>query len=134
MIKEFSVSTKGKQELVDITHQVEKIVKESGIKNGICTVYVPHATAAITINENADPNIKDDILSALNKMVEEHGGWKHDRIDNNAAGHIRSSIVGCSEIIPIKDNELTLGTWQDIFLCDFDGPRNRRVIVNIQGD
>ena len=135
MIKETTVSTSKKQELVDITDNVNAIVSESKIKNGLCLVYVPHATAGITINENADPNVKEDILSALNKMVKEHDGWRHDKIDNNAAAHIKSSIIGCSETIPIKNNALTLGTWQDVFLCDFDGPRNRTVIISIiKGD
>jgi len=135
MIKEITVSTSKKQELVDVTEKINEIVSESKVKNGICLIYVPHATAGLTINENADPNVKDDIVSALNKIVKEHDGWKHDKVDNNAAAHIKSSIVGCSLAVPIKDGSLTLGTWQDIFLCDFDGPRNRTVIISIlKGD
>ncbi|MBW2996969.1 secondary thiamine-phosphate synthase enzyme YjbQ [Candidatus Woesearchaeota archaeon] len=127
---EFTVSTSKSQQLVDITHKVEEAVKKSGLKDGLCNVYVPHATAAIAINENADPNITLDIVDALNEMVRE-GGWRHDRIDNNAAAHIKAAIIGPSETIPVKDGELQLGTWQDVFLCCFDGPRKRRIIVTV---
>lgn len=134
MIAKFTISTNEHNELVDITDKVQEIVKKSKIKNGICQVFVPHATAAITINENADPNVPEDILNALRKIVKEHNGWKHDSVDNNAAAHIKSSIIGASEMIPIDNNELVLGTWQDVFLCEFDGPRTRTIIVNIIGD
>ncbi|MBW2972634.1 secondary thiamine-phosphate synthase enzyme YjbQ, partial [Candidatus Woesearchaeota archaeon] len=97
-------------------------------KDGLCNVYVPHATAAIAINENADPNITLDIIEALDKMVRE-GGWRHDSIDNNAAAHIKAAIIGPSETVPIENGRLQLGRWQDIFLCCFDGPRKRRIIV-----
>jgi secondary thiamine-phosphate synthase enzyme len=125
---EFTISTTKRQELVDITSKVEEPVKKSGVKEGLCNVYVPHATAAVMINENADPNIQFDIIEALDKMVKE-GGWRHDRIDNNAAAHIKAAIIGPSETIPIKDSQLTLGTWQNIFLVELDGPRERKVIV-----
>ena len=92
----------------------------------------PHATAAITVNENDDPNIGTDFLRALAKMVPEHDGWLHDRIDNNAAAHIKSALVGPSVTIPVIDGKLALGTWQNVFFCEFDGPRReRRVIVSI---
>lgn len=134
MIKEINLSTTKHNELVDITEEVKKVVSESGIKNGLCHVFVPHATAAITLNENADPNVAEDILNALKKMVKEHDGWLHDEIDNNAAAHIKSSIIGSSETIPLENGELVLGTWQDVFLCEFDGPRKRKVVVTIIGD
>jgi secondary thiamine-phosphate synthase enzyme len=130
MKMEFTVSTNKEQSLVDITHKVEEAVAKSGVKEGLCNVYVPHATAAIAINENADPNITLDVIDALNEMVRE-GGWRHDRIDNNAAAHIKAAIVGPSETIPVKKGELEMGTWQDIFLCCFDGPRKRRIIVTV---
>jgi len=130
---EINISTNKHNELVDITNQVNDAVKKSKIKKGICHVYVPHATAAITINENADPNVREDILTALQKMVKDHGGWKHDKIDDNAASHIKASIMGPGETIPVKDSSLLLGTWQDIFLCEFDGPRERKVIIQIIG-
>lgn len=129
-MEEFTVSTSKSQELVDITNQVKKIVKESKIKEGICNVYVPHATCGVLINENYDPNVMEDIIECLAKVVPE-GKWRHDRVDNNGASHIKSAIIGPSEAIPIKDGELLLGTWQDIMLADFDGPKQRRVIVTI---
>ncbi len=123
----FTVSTSKKYEIVDITPQVKEIVQKSKIKNGICTVYTPHATSSIIINENYDPNVMDDIIEALDKLIPE-GKWRHDRIDNNAASHIKAAIIGPSETIPIKDGRLMLGQWQNIMLADFDGPRNDRQI------
>jgi secondary thiamine-phosphate synthase enzyme len=128
--KRFAIATDQHDQIIDITDRVRAIVTESKARDGICTVYTPHATAAITINENADPNIGTDFLNALKKLVKEHDGWLHDRIDNNAASHIKSALIGPSESIPIEDGELALGTWQDIFFCELDGPRrNRDVIV-----
>ena len=124
-----TLSTSKKHQLIDITNQIENIVKNSKVKEGICFVYVPHATAAITINENADPNVQADIIKAINKIVPEHDNYLHDSVDNNAAAHIKSSIIGVSKAIPIKDNELALGAWQDVFFCEFDGPRNNRKII-----
>lgn len=133
MIGEFQVSSHEKEQIIDITAQVKNVLNDSKVKRGLCTVYVPHATAAITINENADPNITLDILDALNKVIAK-GVWRHDKIDNNAHAHIKAAIIGPSESVPVKNKELTLGSWQDIFLCDFDGPRTRTVIVTILGD
>ncbi|MBN4049029.1 YjbQ family protein [archaeon AH-315-M20] len=129
-----TISSSKKQEMIDITGQVKAIVKKSKIKEGICNVYALHATAAIVINENADPNICLDTIDALNKLVEE-GIWRHDRIDNNAASHIKATMLGPSETIPIKDGELQLGTWQAPMLVELDGPRaNRKVVVTVLGD
>ena len=133
MQKSITVTTDSKQSLTDITEDVKLTVKESGIKQGLCNVYIPHATSAIIINEKADPNIKEDILDFLAESVRE-GKWKHDSIDNNGSAHIKSSIIGPSETIPIKGSELCLGRWQDIFLCCFDGPRERKVIITLIGD
>jgi secondary thiamine-phosphate synthase enzyme len=127
----FSVRTGSSNQVLDVTDQVRRIVRESGVDQGQCTVYTPHATAAVTINENADPNIGTDFLNALRKLIVEHDGWLHDRIDNNAAAHIKSALIGPSEVVPISDGSLALGTWQNIFLCEFDGPRTRQVIVSI---
>jgi secondary thiamine-phosphate synthase enzyme len=127
-----TISTSKKHELIDITDKVQTIVTNSKIKKGICHIYIPHATAAITINENSDPNIKTDIIKAINKIVPEHDNYLHDSIDNNAAAHIKSSLIGVSINIPIYGNKLQLGTWQDIFFCEFDGPRsNRNIIIEI---
>jgi secondary thiamine-phosphate synthase enzyme len=131
MYAEFRIKTGKKQEIVDITNYVKEIVRKSKVEEGLCVVYVPHATAAVIINENYDPSICDDILNALEKLIPKDAGYKHDRIDDNAHAHIKSGILGPSQSIPIKNGELQLGTWQGIALADFDGPRERRVIVQI---
>lgn len=129
---EFTVKTSKKQQIVDITDDVKKIVNSSKIKEGICLIYAPHATCAIIINENYDPNVMDDILVSLNSMIPE-GRWLHDSVDGNGAAHIKSAILGPSETIPIKDSELQLGQWQNLMLADFDGPRTRTVITQVIG-
>jgi secondary thiamine-phosphate synthase enzyme len=128
-----TISTSKKQELVDITDKVNAIVEKSKVKQGLCSIFTTHATAAIVINENADPNICLDTIDALDKLVKE-GIWRHDSIDNNAASHIKSTILGPSETIPIKNSSLQLGTWQSSMLVELDGPRNRKIIVQIIGD
>lgn len=127
--RRFHLTTHAHNEVVDITTQVKEIVHESRIVDGLCTVFTPHATAAITVNENDDPNIGADFLTALRKLVVEHDGWLHDRVDNNAAAHIKSALVGPSETIPVEGGSLALGTWQNVFFCEFDGPRRQRGIV-----
>lgn len=126
---EIRVSTKSRTELVDITSQVQDAVRESGVLDGICHVYVPHTTAGITINENADPSVRQDILMELNKMVPFEDSYKH--LEGNAAAHIKASIMGSSETILVEGGRLLLGTWQGVFFCEFDGPRNRRVLTRI---
>lgn len=134
MQEEFTISTGKKQELIDITGKIRDIIKKSKIKEGICSVFAAHATAAIIINENYDPNICLDLLDALNKLVPS-GIWRHDRIDGNADSHIKSAILGPSETIPIKNSELCLGRWQSIMFAELDGPRNdRKMIVTIIGN
>ena len=128
---EFTLRTQRRCEVVDITGRVAKIVAESGVAEGLCAVYVPHATAAVVINENDDPNICDDLLDALAKLVPE-GIWRHDRVDNNAAAHIKAAMLGPSETVPVRDGRLLLGTWQAIMLVDLDGPRQRRVVVTVR--
>jgi len=131
---EITVSSTKREELIDITSEVKDLVKESKIKQGICALYTPHATGAIIINENADPNICEDVIEALKDLIPA-GKWRHDQIDNNADAHIKASIIGSSATIPIKDNQLQLGTWQNIFMADLDGPRSkRRIIITIIGD
>ena len=130
--RSFTIATREHDELVDVTDRVRAIVRESKVENGQCTVYVPHATAAVTINENADPNIAVDFVRAMKKLVIEHDGWLHDRVDDNAASHIKAAIIGPSETIPIESGRLALGTWQNVFVCEFDGPRgSRKVIVSV---
>lgn len=128
---EFSVRTKKAQEMLDITQRVSEVVKQSGVNDGICLVYVPHATAAVVINENADPNVCEDILEALARLIPE-GRWRHDRVDNNAAAHIKATILGPGEAVPIRGGRLGLGTWQSLILVELDGPRSRTVIVEVR--
>jgi secondary thiamine-phosphate synthase enzyme len=131
MVGEFEVSTSKRNELVDITKEVRKIVERGGIKEGICAVYCPHTTAAITINEGADPDVCRDILMHLEKICPKDGGYKHS--EGNSDAHIKSSLVGASEVVVIKNGKLVLGTWQKLYFAEFDGPRNRKVIVKIIG-
>lgn len=127
MIKTLSVKSRTRTEFIDITEDVNRIVRESGLKNGVCYLYVPHTTAGITINEGADPSVKRDILAALNKLVPFEGDYQH--LEGNSAAHIKSSLVGVSTTILIEDARLLTGTWQSVFFCEFDGPRHRKVFV-----
>jgi len=124
-----NIRTKKRTELIDMTSTVKKIVEKTGIKSGVCYVYVPHTTAGITINENADPSVADDIRTHLNKLVPSGGSYTHT--EGNADAHIKSTLVGCSKTILVQNGNLLLGTWQGIFFCEFDGPRNRRVYVKV---
>jgi secondary thiamine-phosphate synthase enzyme len=128
---DLTIHTRKTQEMIDITAQVAEVVQRAGVANGLCMVYVPHATAAIVINENADPNVCQDIMDALARIVPE-GAWRHDRIDNNAAAHIKATILGPSETVPVREGRLRLGTWQSLMLVEFDGPRDRSVIVEVR--
>jgi secondary thiamine-phosphate synthase enzyme len=127
--KAFTLSTTSKHEVVDITARVEAVVKEAGAALGQCLVFTPHATAAIAVNENDDPNVGKDLLTALSRLVPEHEGWLHDRVDDNADAHIKAALVGPSETIPVRGGRLALGTWQNVFFCEFDGPRRERKVV-----
>jgi len=130
--KDFRVSTKSRNQLIDITSQVNSIVRESGVNDGDVIVFCPHTTAAITINENADPSVTHDILLTLSELIPEgRPGYRHS--EGNSDSHCKSSLVGCSEQILIKDGSLHLGTWQGIYFCEFDGPRNRTVFVQVRG-
>lgn len=132
MFEKINLRTGDKTELIDITRQVSEIVKKSGICTGIVTVYTPHTTAGLTLNENADPDVVADILKEINKVIPFRDSYKH--FEGNSAAHIKSSLFGVSETIIISNNELVLGTWQGIYFCEFDGPRNRKVYVKITGD
>jgi len=124
-----SVKTRERTQLVDITADVSRVVAEAGTAEGMCMLYVPHTTAAVTINESADPSVKADILMILNRMVPWRAEYRH--LEGNSPAHIKSTLVGASELIAIEKNRLVLGTWQGIFFCEFDGPRNRRVHIRI---
>ena len=125
------VKTGKKEEIMDITPEIKKIVSKSKIKEGLCCVYAKHATAAVIINENADSGVCEDILATLKKLVPEHADYRHNCIDNNAASHIKSALIGPGKMIPVKNSALELGTWQGIALAEFDGPRERQVVVQI---
>lgn len=129
MKKTLSISTKARTELIDITDQVRSAVRASGIKEGLCCIYVPHTTAGVTINEGADPAVKRDILTSLNKLVPFDGDYLHS--EGNSAAHIKAALVGVSAVCVIEDGKPSLGTWQSIFFCEFDGPRTRSVTIKI---
>ena len=132
MIKRFSLSTPKQAAFIDITAKVEKIVKQSLTKTGTCNVFIPHTTACVTINENADPSVREDVINALDKLVPENASYTH--AEGNSPAHVKASLVGNSLAIPIDSGSLLLGTWQGIYFCEFDGPRKREVIVKISKD
>lgn len=129
---EISVKTNSHSQFIDITSKVNESLAKTGIKNGMCTVFTPHTTAAITINENADPDVPCDIIKEMGKIVPLDAGYTH--VEGNSAAHIKSSLFGCSETVIFRNGSLMLGTWQSIFFCEFDGPRNRKVWVEIIGE
>ena len=130
---DFRISTKSRNQMIDITSQVGSLVIKSGVTDGDVIVYCPHTTAAITINENADPSVPHDLLLTLEELLPQHrSGYRHS--EGNSDSHCKSSLIGCSEQILIKGGSLQLGTWQGIFFCEFDGPRSRKVIVQIRGE
>ncbi|MHC2994037.1 MAG: YjbQ family protein [Candidatus Atribacteria bacterium] len=129
MLKEITIQTSNQTQILDVTTQVQKVVRESGIAEGLCCVFVPHTTAGITINENADPSVKQDIVMELNKVIPFNDNYSH--LEGNSAAHIKASIIGSSVNVPVKNNNLLLGTWQGICFCEFDGPRTRKFYVKI---
>lgn len=129
MTKTISARSKNKTEFIDITSEVSQLIARSGMSNGVCYLYVPHTTAGITINEGADPAVKRDILTCLNRMIPFEGDYHH--VEGNSAAHIKSSLVGVSLFVLFQDGKPLLGTWQSIYFCEFDGPRHRRVIASL---
>jgi secondary thiamine-phosphate synthase enzyme len=125
------IKTSKNQEVVDITGQVTKVLARSPRDEGICTVFVRHATAAIIINENADPGFRLDVVTALDRLFPQ-GIWEHDKVDDNGAAHLKAMILGPSETVPIRGGQLLLGTWQGIALVECDGPREREIVVDIR--
>ena len=121
------VNTTKKTQFIDITSKVNEIVRQKDIDKGLCMIYVPHTTAGITINENADPSVREDILKILNYVVPWEADYKH--LEGNSPAHIKASIIGSSVTVIIEKGSLVLGTWQGIFFCEFDGPRHRKVFV-----
>ena len=128
---EFQLRTTAKRQMIDLTARVAAIVAETQVDEGLCNVYVTHATAAIVVNENDDPNVCVDVLDALDRLIPA-GVWRHDRVDGNAASHIQATILGPGETIPIRDRKLCLGRWQAVMLVELDGPRERRVLVTVR--
>lgn len=125
------VRTRRQREVVDLTREVAAAVARAAISEGICTIFVRHATAAIVINENADPGFRLDIVAALDKLFPE-GVWEHDKVDDNGAAHLKAAVLGPSEAVPVRDGRLLLGTWQGIALVECDGPREREVVIDVR--
>ena len=132
MQRTLSVRTGARVEVVDLTPRVAEVVAGAGLGEGICTVFTRHTTAAIVVNEVADRALRADIPAALDRLVPE-GIWEHDRIDDNAAAHLKATILGTAKSIPVRDGRLLLGTWQGIALVEFDAPRSREVVVDVRG-
>jgi secondary thiamine-phosphate synthase enzyme len=121
------IKTTVRTEMINITRDIERMLSDSNIKNGLCHIFVPHTTAGITINEGADPSVAEDIVSAFKKLIPWEGGYRH--LEGNSAAHIKTSLVGSSDIVAVEEGRLQLGTWQAVFFCEFDGPRTRKVQV-----
>ena len=129
---EITVRTVDRCQLVDITAQVRRAVREAGVRDGLCLVWCPHTTAGITVNENADPDVPADLLMGLARVVDSRWPFRHG--EGNSDAHLKSSLVGCERTIAVRGGELRLGTWQGIWFCEFDGPRRRRVEITVLGD
>jgi secondary thiamine-phosphate synthase enzyme len=132
LTREIPVRTSRRNELVDITSTIRELIDESGVGEGICHIFVPHTTAAVTINEKADPAVASDISNTLEKIVP--AGWEYRHAEGNSDSHVKSSLVGASEFLIISGGQPLLGTWQAVFFCEFDGPRSRRCVVRITGE
>ncbi len=132
MTKNINIKTRTRTEFMDITSEIQQVIDEAGIKNGICCLYVPHTTAGITINEGADPSVVSDIQRTLSKLIPNNLNYSH--MEGNSDAHIKSTVVGASKTVIIDDGKLLLGTWQSIFFCEFDGPRHRRILVKLIND
>lgn len=132
MFKKLSINTNNKVELIDITTKVQNIVKETDLESGLVQIHVPHTTAAVTINENADPDVKADIKKEINKIVPFADNYAH--LEGNSAAHIKSSLFGVDQSVMVENRKLLLGTWQAIYFCEFDGPRSRNIYLKIIQD
>lgn len=131
-MKILNVTSKSRDEFIDITDKIQQVVSSAEpIENGYCMLFVPHTTAGITINESADPSVRFDILTILNRLIPWEAGYRH--MEGNSAAHVKSSLVGVSQQVAVAHNRLVLGTWQGLFFCEFDGPRNRQVHIHLYG-
>jgi len=124
-----TIKSKNRTEMIDITSKVQDVVLSAGIGQGLCMLYVPHTTAAVTINESADPSVKDDILMIIDTIIPWKAKYRH--LEGNSPAHIKSTLIGPSELVAVENDRLVLGTWQGIFFCEFDGPRTRKVHVRL---
>ena len=129
MLKVLNIRTSRRNEIIDITDEVRRVVRESNVKSGICVLYCPHTTAALTVNENADPSVRLDISEHLSEMVPHTKPYRH--LEGNADSHIKSVLVGPSLTLIVENGDIVLGTWQGVFFCEFDGPRNRKLYVKV---
>ena len=132
MLTKLSVNTSKHTQMLNITDMIQRCVEDSGVRSGVCTVFIPHTTAAVTINENADPDVVRDFTMEINKIVPWEDGYRH--MEGNSAAHLKASMIGFSEQIIIEDGRLMLGTWQGVWFCEYDGPRRRSVYVKLMGD
>lgn len=132
-VEEIGVRSETSVDILDVTEKILSVVRRSGVRNGVVVVFTKHTTAAVAINEN-ERRLKQDVLSVLQKLVPKGAGYKHDEIDDNAHAHIQAMLLGVSEAIPINDGELQLGTWQRVFFVELDGPRSRRLTIQIIGE
>lgn len=132
MHKTLTLSTNSRNEFLDITRQIEAAVVESGVREGLCHLFVPHTTAALTINENADPSVKSDILMVLSKIISNQEPYRH--LEGNSPAHVKASLLGPQLTLMVSGGRLVLGTWQGIYLCEFDGPRSRRLHLKVMED
>lgn len=131
-MESITINTRKRTELIDITAQIGQLVENSGIRSGLCILYVPHTTAGIAINESYDPDVAEDIIATLNRLIPSDRSYRHT--EGNADAHIKSALIGISAVIPISDHRLALGQWQGVFFCEFDGPRTRKCWVKIISD
>ena len=131
-MKTISVKTHAQTEMLDITGQIQEVIAAEGFQNGICMLYVPHTTAGITINESADPAVRQDILMVLNQTVPWKADYRH--MEGNSPAHVKSSLMGASQLVAVENGRMVLGTWQGIFFCEFDGPRTRKLLLKFMVD
>ena len=132
MIHELSIKTNSRVEFQEVTPRIRNLVGESGVRDGVCYLFVPHTTAGVTVNEHADPSVVEDITSQLDVMVPQNRSYRH--LEGNSPAHIKAGLMGCSGVLFIEEGRIVLGTWQGVFFCEFDGPRNRTLLVKIVPD
>ena len=132
MIHTIGINTKSRVEFLDITNEVQRVVQSSSVEKGVCYIFVPHTTAAVIVNEHADPSVVQDIAAQLDAIIPQHSGYRH--MEGNSPAHIKASLLGNTETLLIESGKLVLGTWQGIFFCEFDGPRSRNLLIKLVSD